>query len=261
MEPSAACADSSLLCAGGPGSVSPHSYSGEITKSIERTSFRRHDPHPRIDHRSSKSKLTSALVGLRRTRNVQRVNFLPNPFNSKNESEASLAWASIKSGRGVVAVNQDYVTSHNLPESFKMPGDDSKHIYILEAYHAIHCVASSLPFKMKPVTNMHQRMLRIHYVSLATGTPPPWKWSYPHDLHCFDALRQYIMCNPDDTLLRSTGHRDSGHGQHKKCQDWDALREWAEEHSAGYTDGWDMVEGFDNHLMWGSNYGGDGLVW
>jgi hypothetical protein len=63
-----------------------------------------------------------------------------------------------------------------------------------------------------------------------------WNWSRPHDLHCFDAIRQYIMCNVDDTLLYTTGNRESGAGQKKKCNDWDALRDWAEEHSAQYFD-------------------------
>lgn len=55
-------------------------------------------------------------------------------------------------------------------------------------------------------------------------------------MHCFDALRQYIMCNIDDTLLSTTGHRDLGHGNMKKCHDWDALRDWAEERTANYFD-------------------------
>lgn len=44
------------------------------------------------------------------------------------------------------------------------------------------------------------------------------------------------MCNVDDTLLYTTGNRESGAGQKKKCNDWDALRDWAEEHSAQYFD-------------------------
>jgi hypothetical protein len=73
-------------------------------------------------------------------------------------------------------------------------------------------------------------------------------------MHCFDALRQYIMCNIDDTLLNTTGHRDAGHGQTKMCNDWDALRDWAEERSASY---FDVEPGlghrFDNY------HAGDGL--
>jgi hypothetical protein len=75
---------------------------------------------------------------------------------------------------------------------------------------------------------------REHYLALDRGANG--NWSRRHDMHCFDALRQYIMCNVDDTLLWSSGHRDVGRGQKKKCQNWDALRDWTEERSVGYLD-------------------------
>lgn len=55
-------------------------------------------------------------------------------------------------------------------------------------------------------------------------------------MHCYDALRQYVMCNIDDTLLMTWGKRDAGHHQEKLCHDWDRLREWAGARSAGYLD-------------------------
>lgn len=55
-------------------------------------------------------------------------------------------------------------------------------------------------------------------------------------MHCFDALRRYIMCNIDDTLLVSDGKGALGQGQIKMCHDWDAMREWAEKYSANYFD-------------------------
>lgn len=66
------------------------------------------------------------------------------------------------------------------------------------------------------------------------------------------------MCNVDDTLLYTTGHRDAGIGQSKMCHDWDALRDWAEERSAEYYDfepGTPGIEG--GHL--GKYHAGDGL--
>ena len=74
-------------------------------------------------------------------------------------------------------------------------------------------------------------------------------------MHCFDALRQYVMCNPDDTLLNTTGHRDAGHHMMKKCQDWDALRDWAGERSAHY---FDREPGSKENLWFGDD-DGDGL--
>jgi hypothetical protein len=42
------------------------------------------------------------------------------------------------------------------------------------------------------------------------------------------------MCNIDDILLNTSGKRNTGHDQEKKCHDWDRLRDCAEEHSASY---------------------------
>lgn len=80
-------------------------------------------------------------------------------------------------------------------------------------------------------------------------------WTQGHDRHCMDALRQYIMCNIDDTLLKTWGHRDAGHDQEKKCHDWDRLRQWAEDRTASYLD---YEPGFGTHHL--DNYHeGDGL--
>jgi hypothetical protein len=100
-----------------------------------------------------------------------------------------------------------------------------------------------------------QVTIRSHFVELYHGGKG--NWSLPHDMHCFDALRQYIMCNVDGTLLYTNGHRESGVGQVKKCHDWDRLRDWAEEHSADYFDV--EPEKGVRHLR--NSHAGDGLPW
>lgn len=65
------------------------------------------------------------------------------------------------------------------------------------------------------------------------------------------------MCQADDTLQSSTGHRDAGRNQVRMCRDWDALREWATERTACYHDYIDMPKG---ETRWGKCDGGmDGL--
>lgn len=99
-----------------------------------------------------------------------------------------------------------------------------------------------------------QKYLHRHYLALAAGKPVTWPQE--HDLHCFDSLRQHIMCAADDTLLYTTGHKDAGHGQLRMCRDWDALRAWATEHSACYAD----HEWPSSRTRWGQCDGGvDGL--
>lgn len=74
-------------------------------------------------------------------------------------------------------------------------------------------------------------------------------------MHCFDAIRQYLMCNVDDTLLYILGNREIGTRQLKKCHNWDALRDWAEERSAAYFD----AEPETGIPHWHNYHLGDGL--
>lgn len=62
--------------------------------------------------------------------------------------------------------------------------------------------------------------------------------SYPamHASHCFDAIRQHVMCVADDTPLYTWGQNIAGDGQLRKCRNWDKLRDWAGENSACYAD-------------------------
>ena len=81
-------------------------------------------------------------------------------------------------------------------------------------------------------------------------------WPLEHDMHCFDALRQHIMCMADDTLLYTEGHHDSGFGQTRMCRDWDALSQWATDRTACFHD----FVGQGEEMRWGKCDGGeDGL--
>ena len=76
-----------------------------------------------------------------------------------------------------------------------------------------------------------------------------------HDVHCFDILRQHLMCEANDFLLKTSLHSDTGHGQTRMCRDWDALRDWATEHTACYNDDsgqWGDCDGGDDGLPVGS---------
>ena len=57
-----------------------------------------------------------------------------------------------------------------------------------------------------------------------------------HANHCFDSIRQYVMCTAGDTLLYSWGRNVTGDGQERQCRDWGKLRDWAKEHTACYRD-------------------------
>lgn len=58
----------------------------------------------------------------------------------------------------------------------------------------------------------------------------------PHAGHCIDILRQYVICKADNTPLYVFGDDTAGDEQYRKCNNWDALRQFATENSACYRD-------------------------
>ncbi|RDW87843.1 hypothetical protein BP5796_03537 [Coleophoma crateriformis] len=197
--------------------------------------------HPDLVLHIFDTKYLAHTDGLSRARTVIRELYAPSAYNSPNETEAAAAWDTIRVGHGIVALDEQYIAENHLPKSFAHPYHPTKHAYVIEAYHAIHCIT----------------ILRQHYQALDQGKP--WDWPRGHDLHCFNVLCEYIMCNIDDTPLNFTHDRDSGHRLKKKCQDWDALSHWAGEHSSGYH-----FHEPNGSLRgpWLEDYTpGDGLVW
>lgn len=56
-----------------------------------------------------------------------------------------------------------------------------------------------------------------------------------HLNHCYDALRQSIMCRADATPLYVP--KDTffaGDGQQRQCGNWEALQDWVIQHTACY---------------------------
>jgi hypothetical protein len=103
-----------------------------------------------------------------------------------------------------------------LPRAQRFPWDDTKGIYLINAYHNMHCIKAI-------------RTALIEYRS-NTSQSSPW----PHIAHCLLVLRDEAMCNADD-IPRYTGfqkdHR-TGQGQYRMCRDFSELEEWAKKHTA-----------------------------
>ncbi|KAJ8058326.1 hypothetical protein OCU04_012517 [Sclerotinia nivalis] len=186
------------------------------------------------------------------TRHISRTS----RFTSRNITDGNEAWHKILPGHGVVALPQSYVKANNIPESTAThlyDGDtEPKHIYFIESYHVLHCL----------------RMLRSLYHSYDYNLPlAPFLPPADHPYHCFDRIRQYIMCNPDYTLVPNiAGHEKSDWTQpDKKCMDWDALRDWAEKWHGDYMDTFDFsdrekeLEGYDEMNIYANYREGDGL--
>jgi len=139
-------------------------------------------------------------------------------YSEKNETRVDELWDAIQPSHGFVAIDRHWASQRHWPESMRLPSDESKGVYLLQAYHQIHCI----------------RIIRKTFWELAKGQ----ELTYPitHSGHCFDTIRQYIYCNADNTPLYTFGDDTVGDGQMRRCRDWDALRNFATENTACYRD-------------------------
>jgi hypothetical protein len=74
---------------------------------------------------------------------MERTIYIPSAYMSENDTEADLTWDFISPGFGVVAVTREYAEQLALPETLVWREDPNKRVYVVEAYHAIHCVVCS----------------------------------------------------------------------------------------------------------------------
>ncbi|KAL1641070.1 hypothetical protein SLS58_006342 [Diplodia intermedia] len=62
------------------------------------------------------------------------------PWSSNNDSEADQLWDNINTAHGHIAVDRDWATAHNWAPSMEIPDRPDKAMYLLEAYHQLHCL-------------------------------------------------------------------------------------------------------------------------
>ena len=70
----------------------------------------------------------------------------PTKFTSPNLTEAHEAWGAVEAGHGDVLIDPEYAAERGLPPSIPHPRNPAKLLYIIESYHAIHCIVSSIPW-------------------------------------------------------------------------------------------------------------------
>jgi hypothetical protein len=93
-------------------------------------------------------------------------------YISSDEEEASEAWDTILPGHGVVAIEPDYARSKKLPETVILPDSGGKLTYVIEAYHAIHCVVRLLLYDAVNRANSFIRPICASTMSHSSATRP-----------------------------------------------------------------------------------------
>ncbi|KAJ5792556.1 uncharacterized protein N7503_008534 [Penicillium pulvis] len=153
----------------------------------------------------------SKYAGLART--------VPRPWGLNaaiNDTEQDALWDATSYDLGNIALSDTYARSNGLPRAQRFPWDNEKGIYLINAYHNLHCV----------------KTMRTALVEFRDGRPQ--SSPFGHLEHCLLVLRDEAMCNADDTP-RYTGfqpNQKSGLGQVRMCRDFEQLEQWARDHTA-----------------------------
>jgi len=63
----------------------------------------------------------------------------------ENNTARDELWETLAIDRGAVAVDQETIEKHDLPDSMVFPWDTTKKVYIINAYHQLHCLVRNPP--------------------------------------------------------------------------------------------------------------------
>jgi hypothetical protein len=135
-------------------------------------------------------------------------------------------------GRGMLHI--DDPDRYNLAPPYKMPVTDNSRIldvHFVSVFHQLHCLVS-LPSQSvlgaSIADGQPQKSIIIEAFYHARAGPPGIPGSVTHQVHCFEYLRQSIMCSADTSLEGYTG-MGNGWGSIHRCTDYDALLDWMNE--------------------------------
>ena len=91
---------------------------------------------------------------------------------SENKTEANEAWDSIEVGHGDVAIDLEYDVQHDLPSTITHPKHPSMLLYIIESYHAIHCLVCDSSFVFGSTEWLNERALIYSNVLIDSEDTP-----------------------------------------------------------------------------------------
>ncbi|KIM97467.1 hypothetical protein OIDMADRAFT_204249 [Oidiodendron maius Zn] len=145
--------------------------------------------------------------------------FIENPrylhedmFDNEMETLHTLHnWIELSAdGRGYVRINNS--ASFDLGEPYHIGSEsDPKPAYMMSVFHQLHCLSYIVQ----------------HYQTAFDGVNLTKEVAH-HSAHCFDYLRQSIMCAADTSLEGKT-EAGPGWGSDHQCKDYDAVLAWANE--------------------------------
>ncbi|KAF3914549.1 hypothetical protein ABW20_dc0105687 [Dactylellina cionopaga] len=136
-------------------------------------------------------------------------------FNKTDTLHTLHNWIELSSGsRGLVVIKDS--SHYDLPDPYTVAIDrfNDGPGYMMSVFHQLHCLS----------------YVAEHYQQGYDGVKLTDEVAH-HSAHCFNYLRQGIMCSADTTLEGKT-EEGPGEGSEHECVDYDALLDWANENSA-----------------------------
>ncbi|KAK8042504.1 hypothetical protein PG994_012987 [Apiospora phragmitis] len=136
-------------------------------------------------------------------------------FNESDTLHTLNHWIELSSGsRGYVVVKDADRFDLPAPYTVAIDRDSEGPGYMMSAFHQLHCLSYL-------ATHLQQGYAGVNLTEEVAH----------HTAHCFNYLRQGIMCSADTTLEGKTD-AGPGEGSEHECVDYDALLEWANSNSA-----------------------------
>lgn len=122
------------------------------------------------------------------------------------------------------------------PYKVNLNAKKDESVYMMSVFHQLHClVGSALHIHCSPGSCIAEySQLRQSYLVQTVQTAASEGLEQEvahHSAHCFDYLRQSIMCNAD-TSLEGKSDAGPGWGSIHDCKDYDAVLSWANDHAA-----------------------------
>ncbi|KAK6343482.1 hypothetical protein TWF730_011071 [Orbilia blumenaviensis] len=136
-------------------------------------------------------------------------------FNKTDTLRTLHNWIPLSSdSRGYVVVKDAH--RYDLPNPYTIAIDryNDGPGYMMTVFHQLHCLS----------------YLAEHYQEGYDGVKLTEEVAH-HTAHCFNYIRQGLICSADITLEGKTDE-GPGEGSEHECVDYDALLEWANKHSA-----------------------------
>lgn len=122
------------------------------------------------------------------------------------------------------------------PNRDVVPGMDN--VYMISAMHQLHCL-QKLQAMYARLRDRHQDAASsVNTSSAPSSAAAAADWERNHAAHCFDYLRQGVICAADGTLEgpdadpEPSQSRLRGWGVAHECRSWDDLMAFQRQHAA-----------------------------